>query len=145
MLRITGTARRTVEPSARLSLALWIGFGVSIAGRLLDLRWHVTHDEFETARDQLQAHWLAWLGALVLLVAAGIAITHREASPALSAVFVAAAGYTVVAVWHFYEHSRHRDPDLPHALLAVTLIVMLLAAPLAALALRRQPAAPPHV
>jgi hypothetical protein len=77
----------------RLAAALWIGFGASIAGRLLDLQWHVTHDEFETAGDQVRAHWLAWLGAVVLL---------------------------------------------PHVLLAVTLIAMLVGAPLAALTLRRE-------
>jgi cytochrome bd-type quinol oxidase subunit 2 len=124
--------------SERLAAALWIGFGASIAGRLLDLRWHVTHDEFETAGDQVRAHWLAWLGALVLLVAVAVALSQRRANPAMTALFVAAAGYAVVAIWHFYEHSQHRDPDLPHVLLAVTLIAMLVGAPLAALNLRRE-------
>jgi cytochrome bd-type quinol oxidase subunit 2 len=122
----------------RLAAALWIGFGASIAGRLLDLQWHVTHDEFETAGDQVRAHWLAWLGAVVLLVAVAVALSQRRASPALTALFVGTAGYAVVSVWHFYEHSQHRDPDLPHVLLAVTLIAMLVGAPLAALTLRRE-------
>jgi hypothetical protein len=38
---------RTLVPS------LWAGLSVSTAGRALDLRWHATHDEFETANDQL--------------------------------------------------------------------------------------------
>jgi cytochrome bd-type quinol oxidase subunit 2 len=117
---------------------MWIGFGASIAGRLLDLQWHLTHDEFETAGDQLRAHWLAWLGAVLLLVAVAIALSQRRASRAMTALFVAAAGYVVVAVWHFYEHSQRRDPELPHVLLAVTLIAMLVGAPLAALTLRRK-------
>jgi hypothetical protein len=40
----------------RLLTGLWAGIVVSIAGRLLDLRWHATHDEFETeVLEQLQA------------------------------------------------------------------------------------------
>jgi hypothetical protein len=40
----------------RLLTELWAGIVVSIAGRLLDLRWHATHDEFETeVLEQLQA------------------------------------------------------------------------------------------
>ena len=63
-----------MTPSARtLSTVLWFGLGALVAGRLFDLWWHSTHEGFETAGDQLQAHWLAWLGALVLLAASPLA------------------------------------------------------------------------
>lgn len=120
-----------------LARALWVGLVVSIAGRALDLRWHATHDEFETASDQLRAHWVAWLGALILLGAAAVALSQRQRGPAVWAVAVGAAGYAVVAAWHFYEHSQLRDPDLPHILLAITQIVMLGGAPVAAVTLTR--------
>lgn len=42
-----------------------------VAGQLVDLRWHAAHGHrFETAADQLGAHWLIWLGVLVLLIVA---------------------------------------------------------------------------
>lgn len=36
--------------------AVWMSFVVQVLGRLLDLQWHSNHPEFETARDQVQAH-----------------------------------------------------------------------------------------
>jgi hypothetical protein len=121
----------------RLAALLWLGLVVLIAGRLLDLRWHATHDEFETASDQLRAHWLAWLGALILLAAA-VVVFRRQRGRGLSALLIGAAGYGVVAGWHLYEHSQDRDPDLPHVLLALTQLTMLVAAPLAAMTVRRR-------
>lgn len=39
-----------MTPSARtLSTVLWVGLGALVAGRLLDLWWHSTHEGFETA------------------------------------------------------------------------------------------------
>jgi hypothetical protein len=35
-------------------VAFCLGLLTSVAGRALDLRWHATHDEFETASDPLQ-------------------------------------------------------------------------------------------
>lgn len=119
-------------PARTLATMLWVGLAMSIAGRLLDLQWHATHDEFETASDQFRAHWLAWLGALVLLAAAALALAQGRRGLAVTAVVVGAAGYAVAALWHFYEHSQHRDPDLPHVLLTVAQIVMLVGTPLAA-------------
>ena len=112
--------------AGRSALALAAGLATSVAGRVLDLRWHATHDEFETGADQLRAHWLAWVGAAIVLVAA--LLTWRR--PSLRHPFVAVAlagsvGYAVVAGWHFWEHSQLRDPDLPHVLLALSQIAML--------------------
>jgi drug/metabolite transporter (DMT)-like permease len=109
-----------------------------------DLAWHASHEEFETASDQLLAHWLAWLGALILLAAAALVLAQRRGTLAVTAVLVGAAGYATVAVWHFYEHSQHRDPDAPHVLLAVTQIVMLAGVPFAALALPRHRSGAPE-
>jgi hypothetical protein len=127
-----------------LANALWLGLVLLIAGRLLDLQWHVGHDEFETASDQLRAHWLAWAGAILLLILAAVATRQQHPSRAMTVLLVSAAGYLAVAAWHFYEHSQHRDTDLPHVLLAVTQLAMLVAAPLAALALRPRPARARH-
>jgi hypothetical protein len=37
---------------------LWWGVGVFVAGRVVDLVWHATHPEFETAADQESFHGL---------------------------------------------------------------------------------------
>jgi hypothetical protein len=56
---------------------LLVGLIVFIAGRLVDLAWHTTHDEFETAADQLRAHSVVWLGNLLLMAAAALAVSAR--------------------------------------------------------------------
>jgi hypothetical protein len=58
---------RSMTRQSRVEAGLWIRLTASVVGRLVDLQWHATHDEFETASDQVRAPWLAWLGALVLL------------------------------------------------------------------------------
>jgi hypothetical protein len=55
------------ETSPKLFPALLIGFGAQVAGRLVDLQWHLTHEEFEGAGEQVQAHWLIWLATVFLL------------------------------------------------------------------------------
>jgi drug/metabolite transporter (DMT)-like permease len=105
----------------RLRVTVLVGAVVLTAGRLLDLRWHATHEEFETGTDQLQAHWLAWLGAVLLFVTSAVAVrsaTYR--SPGFVVVLASASLYVVVAVWHFWLHQQLRDPDLPHVLLALS-------------------------
>ncbi|HZA76931.1 MAG TPA: hypothetical protein VE623_11140, partial [Acidimicrobiales bacterium] len=67
--------------------------------------WHATHDEFETGADQLQAHWLVWLGALVILAAA-MRGTLQRPTAGYRIVVAGALGYLAVAVWHFYEHTQ---------------------------------------
>jgi hypothetical protein len=88
-------------------------------GRAVDLRWHATHDEFETGSDQLTAHWVAWLGALVLLAVACLGMRRLYRSPGYVILFVSSVAYAGTAVWHFSLHNQLRDPALPHALLAV--------------------------
>jgi hypothetical protein len=88
---------------------LWWGVGLFVLGRIVDLIWHATHPEFETAADQLRAHSVVWLGALLMIVAAATA-------------FVSGRGRSG------YEHSQHRDPDLPHLLLLITNVAMFLGA-----------------
>jgi hypothetical protein len=105
----------------RLRIAVLVGALVMTAGRMIDLRWHATHAEFETGADQVAAHWLAWLGAFVLLAASSIGVANRRyRSPGFVVLFGSAWLYAGVAIWHFWLHQQLRDPDLPHALLAVS-------------------------
>jgi hypothetical protein len=69
----------------------------------LDLQWHAGHDEFETASDQLRAHRLAWLGGLVLLVTAALAVRQGHRGGMLSALLVGTTGSAGAAVCHFYR------------------------------------------
>jgi hypothetical protein len=113
--------------------AIWIGIAVQVAGRALDGWWHVTHDEFEGGIEQLQAHWLAWIGVLITLAAAGVAMRRLEATErgiGYPLVFSGALLYVAVAIWHFLEHVAHNDPALPHVLLVVTTAMMIVGAAL---------------
>lgn len=58
----------------RLFSALLIGFGVQVAGRLVDLQWHLTHEEFEGRAEQVQAHWLIWLSTIFVIAAAALGV-----------------------------------------------------------------------
>lgn len=40
----------------RFAIALWAAFIEEVLRRLLDLQWRLTHAEFETGDDQLQAY-----------------------------------------------------------------------------------------
>jgi hypothetical protein len=116
------------EAGRRSTRLLWIGVSVFVAGRIIDLLWHATHPEFETATDQLRAHAVVWLGALLMIAAAarGIGIVTGRSGYVL--VLAAGLGYGGVALWHFYEHLQLRDPELPHLLLLVTNILMFIGA-----------------
>ena len=107
----------------RLVILRWAALAGTVlmtAGRVLDLRWHATHDEFETGADQLQAHWLAWLGALILAVIGAVGMRRLSRSPGYVIVFVSALVYAPVGVWHFWLHNELRDPALPHVLIALS-------------------------
>jgi hypothetical protein len=109
------------ERVRRLRLIVVAGAVVLTAGRLLDLWWHATHEEFETGMQQVQAHWLAWLGAIMLLGASAVGLRRPVyRSPGFTVVFASACLYVVVAGWHFWLHQQFRDPDLPHVLLALS-------------------------
>lgn len=104
---------------------MWAGVGIFIVGRLIDLVFHATHEEFETAVDQIQAHAVVWLGVVVLLAAAMRALSRRKPEGGYFLLLFGTVLYAGVAAWHFWEHSQLRDPDLPHALLVAATLVML--------------------
>jgi hypothetical protein len=78
--------KKSGEANSRLFPALLIGFGAQIAGRLIDLQWHLTHEEFEGAVEQLQAHWLIWLTTVFVIgvAAIGCAPTSRASGVDIS-------------------------------------------------------------
>jgi hypothetical protein len=80
----------TGRSPGRLSPGLLVALGaaVFIAGRIVDAVWHATHEEFETATDQLQAHTVVWVGTLILLAAGAAALARGTRS----------TGYTVVLI-----------------------------------------------
>lgn len=113
----------TSGDSGRIFKTLWGAFVVQVAGRLLDLWWHATHDEFETGRDQLTVHWLVWLGTLFILVAAVGAVRSGLSDPERHGYLVVLwsnALYVGVAVIHFMQHLDHQEVDWAHISLAVT-------------------------
>jgi hypothetical protein len=114
------------EASPKLFPALLIGFGGQVAGRLVDLQWHLTHEEFEGASEQLQAHWLIWLATLFVLAVAAVGLRDvREPGQRAGylIVLIGNLAYAVVAVIHFFQHLDHLEVDWAHLLLAITSVV----------------------
>jgi hypothetical protein len=126
--------------TSRALRALWIAVVVQLAGRLLDLRWHLTHDEFEGTSQQLEAHWLVWIGVLATVAVAGWAVLRPERLAGYHGYLltvVAGLLYVSVAVWHFIAHANGEDPELAHLLLGVAGVGMVTGAVLAAVLVRR--------
>jgi heme/copper-type cytochrome/quinol oxidase subunit 2 len=104
---------------------------VVIAGRVLDARWHASHDEFEAASQQLGAHWLAWLGVIGMLAVAAVAVRRSPSERRNRGYAVVLAGgslYVPVAAWHFIEHANKNDPELAHVLLATGQVLLFVGA-----------------
>jgi hypothetical protein len=126
-------------------LALWAGVVIQVAGRILDGVWHANHDEFEGASQQLQAHWLLWLGILLTLAVAALAIVRLPAGERNGGFTIVLAGgalYLPVSVWHFVEHANHNDPELAHYLLALGQVAIIGGAVAAAVLTRRRAPSP---
>ena len=115
--------RSNSRPSLQL---LWGAFSVQVAGRLLDFWWHATHDEFETGGDQLQAHWLVWIGTVLVLGVGVSALRAGVTGPERAGyvtVVVANALYVPIAVAHFIQHMNREEVDWAHAGLGITNVV----------------------
>jgi hypothetical protein len=97
---------------------LWVAGAVQVAGRLVDLRWHAAHPGFERAGDQVQAHWLIWLGVLGGLAAA-LAGLRQVRDRGLMVVASASVAYAGLAGWHFAEHAAGSDPEIVHVLVGL--------------------------
>jgi hypothetical protein len=107
----------------KLFRLLLIGFIGHIAGRLVDLQWHLTHEEFEGAGEQFRAHWLIWLTTILVLGVAMVAVRNvRESGQhrGYFIVLIANLAYAGVAVVHFFQHLDHLEVDWAHLLLAIT-------------------------
>jgi hypothetical protein len=115
-------------PKGRLQL-LWGAVVAQLLGRALDLRWHLSNDEFEGVSQQFEAHWLLWLGVIATLAVAFVAARRpdlRQLERRGYLVLLASGlAYAAVAIWHFVEHANHNDPELAHVLLGVMQLAML--------------------
>jgi hypothetical protein len=106
-----------------LRIALAAGLVVFLAGTVRDFQWHATHDtqkEFETALRQIEVHWLLWLGAIAIIVVAGLALRRAEPSSERNGYLLAlgaGCAYASVSVWHFIEHANGADPQVAHIFL----------------------------
>ncbi|MDQ3954789.1 MAG: hypothetical protein M3285_04485 [Actinomycetota bacterium] len=111
------------EQVGRVYRLLLIAFALQIAGRLVDLRWHATHEEFEGGIEQLQAHWLIWFATLLVIAAAVVGLrvsptpSHRQG---YALTLIANLAYVAVAVVHFFQHLNHLEVDWTHVLLVLT-------------------------
>jgi hypothetical protein len=113
--------------TGRLFQLIWLGVAVQIGGEIVDLRWHATHDEFEGAGQQVEAHWLIWVGTLVTLAPAAIAAKRLRPGSTAGLLLALAAGaiYVATSVWHFAAHASGVDPEAAHILLGVAKVGIL--------------------
>ncbi|MDQ4023985.1 MAG: hypothetical protein M3217_00620, partial [Actinomycetota bacterium] len=104
-----------VADARRLHAVVSVATPVAIVGQVVDLQWHATHPEFETAADQLEAHWLVWIGqaALLALAVAGLRISSDYRPLVGAGVFLA-----IITVVHFVAHAMESDPEVIHVFLA---------------------------
>jgi uncharacterized protein YacL len=132
-------ALRRTSLASRYLYILLAAVAIQIIGRGIDGYWHATHDEFESASDQLQAHSILWVGVLVALVVSGLAVTRLSARPRAGylAVLISSIAYAGAAVWHFIEHANGSDPAIAHVVLGILWAVLLASAALTAIMKRR--------
>jgi drug/metabolite transporter (DMT)-like permease len=114
----------------RLLYALWAGVAIQLAGGAVDGIWHAGHDGFESASDQLEAHWLIWVGMFAAVAVSALGVTRERSRVRLGywIVLASSGGYIAVAIWHFLEHAAHRDAAPAHILLALTWAAVVLGA-----------------
>jgi hypothetical protein len=126
--------------SRRLLAGVWTGIALQAAGQVIDLRWHATHPGFERAADQLQAHWLIWLGVLLTLLVAAVGASRVPSSwsSGYRLLLLAGVAYALSSAWHFWEHANLRDPAAPHVLVAIGKAAILAGAVSATVVSRRR-------
>jgi hypothetical protein len=100
--------------------ALWAAVAIVIVGRVVDLQWHLTHDEFEGTSEQFRAHTVVWIGVVSVLVVTVLGVHQGIRIPGFTLALAGAALYVPVAVWHFIEHANGSDPEVAHILLAIS-------------------------
>jgi hypothetical protein len=120
--------------------ALWVAILVQVLGRISDGIWHLNHEDFEGAVDQIEAHFVLWTGVLMTLAASGWGLRtdpapERKVGYVLT--FVAALVYVPASVWHFIGHANGEELDVAHAVLAVAQVAMIVGAIVATIRSRR--------
>jgi hypothetical protein len=118
-------------------VALLAAVGVVIVGRLVDLQWHLTHDEFEGTSQQFRAHTVVWIGVLLVLAVTAIALSQGIQGLGYRLAFIGAVLYVPVAVWHFIEHANGADPEVAHVLIGLADVAIIAGAIVAVIARRR--------
>ncbi len=129
----------------RLLLALWIGVAIQLLGQLIDVRWHATHSShFRSTSEQVEAHWMIWLGIAVILVAslAAVRSDHGTTGRGLTGALVASSVLVAGQVWNFWDHAQGRTTVPPHLLIALGRLGVLVAAAVATYELLGRTAAP---
>jgi hypothetical protein len=117
--------------------ALLAAVGLVILGRLVDLQWHLTHDEFEGTSEQIRAHFVVWVAVLLVLAVTAVAVREGVASFGFRLALAGALLYAPVAIWHFVEHANGNDPELAHLLLGLADVAIIAGGAVAGLQARR--------
>jgi hypothetical protein len=116
--------------SRRLLLGLWIGVAIQLVGQIVDVGWHAAHgSHFRRASEQVQAHWVIWLGIAVMLVVSAAAVRggHARASRGFLLALLASGLLAVAQAWNFWEHARGRSSAPAHVIMMVTRVGVVVA------------------
>jgi hypothetical protein len=118
----------------RLLLGLWIALGIQLLGQIVDVKWHAAHgSHFRSASEQVQAHWVTWLGIAVMLVVSTAAVRsgHAKANRGFTVALVAAAFLALAQAWNFWEHAHGRPAVPAHVIMVGSRLGIMVAAGLA--------------
>jgi hypothetical protein len=122
---------RRRDPRAGLWLrALWAGVGLNLLGYVADARWHAMNGaDLETTWDQVEAHWLFWLGPAVVIAASlgALRTGQGKGSRGYRYVLWACAVYVPASIWDFWAHAGNHDPFIAHIFLTVSRIAIIVA------------------
>jgi TRAP-type C4-dicarboxylate transport system permease large subunit len=127
--------------SIRLLLAgAWLTVLLVAAGNLVDLRWHAQHRNAEGVAELVAAHWLIWVGLLLVIIVAAVGAgrmpSHWYAGWRL--LLVAALAYAAFEMAHLVSHARAHDSMVIHVLLQVGKAGLLAGAVSASTVVRRR-------
>jgi protein-S-isoprenylcysteine O-methyltransferase Ste14 len=118
-----------------------VGLGLVVAGVGWDTVWHSRHEDGDVggATELLQAHWLMFLGVLVIALSTLVAVVRAAPRPPVPTL-VTFAGSMLAIVgfgWDSVRHAQGTESVPGHVLIYVGLVVVAAGLVMAAVTGRR--------
>ena|SRR6266851_2278852 len=110
-----------------------------IAGWTLRAVWRASHPAFDARGQELVIHAPMWIGAAVVVIAAGWALAARLPERGYPIVLGAGATNLAAELWHAWAHYHHHEYGPAHSLMAATTGLGVVSVALFLLRSRQQP------